>query len=62
MHSEKVHEAKYLGVTLTEEGVSEFENGGKDQKSEKRSRCTEKARVFTNGVHPSDGQSDYISP
>ncbi len=64
-----------LGVTLTEEGVSDSKMVERIKKAKKRSRCTEKAR----GVYSPDikkkkkkgclpmvyiqrGQSDYISP
>ncbi len=52
MHSEKGHEAKYLGVTLTEERVSDSKMVERIKKGKNVLGVLRRLGVFTNGVHP----------
>ncbi len=48
-----MHEAKYLGVTLTEEGVSDSKMVERIKKAKKNVLgVLRRLGVFTNGVHP----------
>ncbi len=47
-----MHEAKYLGVTLTEEGVSDSKMVERIKKAKNVLGVLRRLGVFTNGVHP----------
>ncbi len=58
----KVREAKYLGVTITEDGVSDSKTVERMKKRKKVLGVLRRLGIFMNGVHPARAIRLYKSP